>query len=843
MNKTLKIIALFLIIFVVIIGCGNSSSSNSYLYNGKLIDAAVSNVEYRCGNVVGTTASDGSFSCPTSSVSFHVGGVTIGSISSIPADGNVMPQDIFSVARSETSNSSVILLARFLQSLDSDGNPDNGITLSSSTISKFEGLTGTIDQMNETSLSSLMNNVGVTLVSESSAKAHLENTTFTVEYGSTTNTSSSSTGDSSSNDSSTNSSSTSVEIDITAATFNSLYNDSGKRLDNNESNISTGTQSDLFATMSETMQSSGLSLSSARYANISSLSASENNITFQYELNDYNCTQAVIKDDLTLIASDSAGNQGTYYFSLAFECDTNAPSISTLSPADDSSIASASDNIVITFSKAVLAVSGKNINILKSSDDSTVETIATDSSKVTVSTSQVTINPDTTLDEKTEYYVQIEAGAFVDAMANDYAGISDTTSWSFTTADTTPPTITKISYINTSSTLTNGDTNIGPYTPHFKIEFSETVDATTINNTNINIASASGTVSHNADSNTSTYKFDSLPLSESTTYALTVSNVKDLAGNTITTSTTNFTTTKKKILISTGQTTVYATYDDGTYQKGAARSYTDNGDTVTDNATGLEWQDNVDYVNASNDANWSDAGMYCDNLTLNSQSDWRLPTFKELMTIADYTDNSDPYIDESVFDNVEGTYFWSSNLFQIYNKTTPPYAIWKIGFGFYGFSGTYEPTRTYPTRCAREDSVAQASILVRDDTTTGAEVVYDTAAGVMWQDDSTAKTASGTWANAIDYCENQIGTSGTFAGYSDWRLPNIYELADLMDIYAPSPYINSTFKNTHSFIYWSSTTAGYDTTRAVTVTFSEGSVNSNPKDNTGRYIRCIRNIQ
>jgi len=40
----------------------------------------------------------------------------------------------------------------------------------------------------------------------------------------------------------------------------------------------------------------------------------------------------------------------------------------------------------------------------------------------------------------------------------------------------------------------------------------------------------------------------------------------------------------------TGQTTIYRTGDDGYYQKGIARSYTDNHDgTVTDNVTGLMW--------------------------------------------------------------------------------------------------------------------------------------------------------------------------------------------------------------------------------------------------------------
>lgn len=74
-------------------------------------------------------------------------------------------------------------------------------------------------------------------------------------------------------------------------------------------------------------------------------------------------------------------------------------------------------------------------------------------------------------------------------------------------------------------------------------------------------------------------------------------------------------------------------------------SYTDNGDgTVTDNNTGLMWQQQDD----GNTYNWFKAsGTYdatynptsedvCGSLTLGGYSDWRLPAKKELMTIVNY---------------------------------------------------------------------------------------------------------------------------------------------------------------------------------------------------------------
>ena len=90
----------------------------------------------------------------------------------------------------------------------------------------------------------------------------------------------------------------------------------------------------------------------------------------------------------------------------------------------------------MNFSEVVDVETG-NIVIYKTSDNSVVETIDVTSNQVTGSgTSQITINPTDDLDSLTEYYLKIDATAFDDPSGNSYAGISDTTSLSFTTGDT-----------------------------------------------------------------------------------------------------------------------------------------------------------------------------------------------------------------------------------------------------------------------------------------------------------------------------------------------------------------------------------------------------------------------
>ncbi|MBE8232839.1 MAG: Ig-like domain-containing protein, partial [Endozoicomonadaceae bacterium] len=124
--------------------------------------------------------------------------------------------------------------------------------------------------------------------------------------------------------------------------------------------------------------------------------------------------------------------------------DNAAPTLSTLSPADNATDVSTTANLVITLSENAAKGAG-NILIKKTSDDSTAETIDVTSGLVTIGGAVVTINPSITLDSNTEYYVQIPATALDDSSGNSYAGITDTTSWSFTTLDNAAPTLSTLS--------------------------------------------------------------------------------------------------------------------------------------------------------------------------------------------------------------------------------------------------------------------------------------------------------------------------------------------------------------------------------------------------------------
>ena len=118
--------------------------------------------------------------------------------------------------------------------------------------------------------------------------------------------------------------------------------------------------------------------------------------------------------------------------------DTTAPTIATLSPADDATDVAVEANLVATFDENIQKGTG-NITLKKTADNSEVETfdVAT-SPRITVSGATLTIDPTANLALATGYYVQIDPTAIQDLSGNSFVGIADSTTWNFTTTSSIP---------------------------------------------------------------------------------------------------------------------------------------------------------------------------------------------------------------------------------------------------------------------------------------------------------------------------------------------------------------------------------------------------------------------
>lgn len=90
------------------------------------------------------------------------------------------------------------------------------------------------------------------------------------------------------------------------------------------------------------------------------------------------------------------------------------------------------------------------------------------------------------------------------------------------------------------------------------------------------------------------------------------------------------------------------------------KDFTRGNGMVSDNKQQLVWQDKYNN-NIIKIANWDNAVLYCEELSLGKKSDWRLPNLEELETIMDK--DRKPFIN-SIFVNIQskqvGSTFWSS---------------------------------------------------------------------------------------------------------------------------------------------------------------------------------------
>lgn len=114
-------------------------------------------------------------------------------------------------------------------------------------------------------------------------------------------------------------------------------------------------------------------------------------------------------------------------------------------------------------------------------------------------------------------------------------------------------------------------------------------------------------------------------------------------------------------------------------------------------------------------------------------------------------------------------------------------------------------------------------------------IVTDNATKLQWQDDEAAKTTFKGWEDAKTHCSSLM-----LDGYSDWRLPSVQELLNIIDLGKYNPAIDTTFQNTSSNdAYWSSTFIESNEPSAWGVYFNSGG-GFTTIISSSHYVRCVR---
>lgn len=144
-----------------------------------------------------------------------------------------------------------------------------------------------------------------------------------------------------------------------------------------------------------------------------------------------------------------------------------------------------------------------------------------------------------------------------------------------------------------------------------------------------------------------------------------------------------------------------------------------------------------------------------------------------------------------------------------------------------------------------EPTTPESSFITYEDGT-----VLDKTTGLMWMRCGVGQTWTGStcsgfifrgfyWQDALREADQS-----EYAGYDDWRLPNVKELASIAELQCESPAINEViFPATVNKWYWSSTARvdEYDvSSKAYTVDFTNGRIINFFKEGVGPATRLVR---
>ncbi len=145
-------------------------------------------------------------------------------------------------------------------------------------------------------------------------------------------------------------------------------------------------------------------------------------------------------------------------------------------------------------------------------------------------------------------------------------------------------------------------------------------------------------------------------------------------------------------------------------------------------------------------------------------------------------------------------------------------------------------------------STPDSAFTVNDDGT-----VTHTATGLMWKICSEGQSWNNgsclstpttyDWQLALQVPAT-LNTGGGYAGYTNWRLPNIKELMSILEVKCQDPTINlNIFNASSSSNYWTSTlkARGFTDTFAWRVFLGSGVLEGGSRNSSSSLVRLVRN--
>jgi hypothetical protein len=264
-----------------------------------------------------------------------------------------------------------------------------------------------------------------------------------------------------------------------------------------------------------------------------------------------------------------------------------------------------------------------------------------------------------------------------------------------------------------------------------------------------------------------------------------------------------------------------------------------------DNGMVLDTQMSLMWATSDNgsDIDWANANTYCKNYRGGGYTDWRMPTYDELLQLYDHSlKNKNGYRLTNLI-TLTKCCSWASEA----SRSVASYVNFQNGM-MYWSPRSHLDKRVLPVRSVKQGDTAEPVGSPKGEKAReGPFVAYDNGTvldrrtNLMWA--ASDNVSDIDWMNAKTYCENYRG-----GGYTDWRMPTKDELQGLYGnyYYRLSPYVESgpEVRDVHitrlihltSYVVWASETRGSE---AAAFRFKDAWKSCTQ---TGAYSHCFGRI-
>ncbi len=243
----------------------------------------------------------------------------------------------------------------------------------------------------------------------------------------------------------------------------------------------------------------------------------------------------------------------------------------------------------------------------------------------------------------------------------------------------------------------------------------------------------------------------------------------------------------------------------------------DGDEVVIDNNTGIIWQKYA----SEETYTFNNAIGHCADLEYAGYTDWRLPNPPELISILEFGEKAP--IDTGYFPAIaeyeDENHGWHTDYY-MWGSTSNP-ASKAEAFNVYlpdetkrtPNSSYFQKTKEFHVRCVRGDAVKNT--LTTWTAENGDEVLVETESGLMLNPATTSDGA--IWGDKLDSCENY-----NYAGYTDWRMANLYEAFAFADFPPMSFGFGTSTRDSYYPAYLFSTDSSFQIWRGDAEGYSSG---------------------